>query len=77
VSGFPIMGHIGMTPHFIICFGCFKVQCRTDEAAKHLLEEAKLLDQAGCFGIFLECIPANIAKYITQNLDIPTIGIGA
>lgn len=76
-SGVPVMGHIGMTPQFINSFGGFKIQGRTEEAAKHLLEEAKLLEQAGCFGIVLECIPANIAKDITQNLDIPTIGIGA
>ena len=76
-SGVPVMGHIGMTPQFVNNFGGFKVQGKTKEAAKHLLEEAKLLEQSGCFGIVLECIPANIAKDITQNLDIPTIGIGA
>ncbi|MBK2025835.1 3-methyl-2-oxobutanoate hydroxymethyltransferase [Francisella philomiragia] len=76
-SGVPVMGHIGMTPQFVNSFGGFKVQGKTEEAAKHLLEEAKLLEQAGCFGIVLECIPTNIAKNITQILDIPTIGIGA
>ncbi|MFV9924702.1 MAG: 3-methyl-2-oxobutanoate hydroxymethyltransferase [Francisella endosymbiont of Hyalomma scupense] len=76
-SGVPVMGHIGMTPQFVNSFGGFKVQGKTEAAAKHLLEEAKLLEQAGCFALVLECIPAKIAKQITQSLEIPTIGIGA
>ncbi|MDE5028240.1 3-methyl-2-oxobutanoate hydroxymethyltransferase, partial [Francisella tularensis subsp. holarctica] len=73
----PRRGHFGLTPQFIKSVGGFKVHGRRDEAAKHLLAEAKLLEQAGCFGIRLACRPATISKDITQNLDIPPLGIGA
>ncbi|API87197.1 3-methyl-2-oxobutanoate hydroxymethyltransferase [Francisella uliginis] len=76
-SGVPVMGHIGLTPQFINGLGGFKVQGKTEVAAIKLLNEAKQLEEAGCFSIVLECIPAKVAKKITQALNIPTIGIGA
>ncbi len=69
-----VMGHIGLTPQTITNF---KVQGKDNESAKILLEEAKLLEEAGCFSLVLECIPLNIAKKITQAISIPSIGIGA
>lgn len=76
-SGVPVMGHIGLTPQFINSLGGFKVQGKTDDSAKILINEAKQLQEAGCFAIVLECIPDKVAKQITQSLDIPVIGIGA
>ncbi|WP_150466954.1 3-methyl-2-oxobutanoate hydroxymethyltransferase [Francisella sp. SYW-9] len=76
-SGVPVMGHIGLTPQFINGLGGFKVQGKTEVAAIKLLNEAKQLEEAGCFSIVLECIPTKVAKKITQALNIPTIGIGA
>lgn len=76
-SGVPVMGHVGLTPQFVNQLGGYKVQGKTDECAKRLLEEAKVLEEAGCFTIVLECVPAAVAKKITQALKIPTIGIGA
>lgn len=76
-SGVPVMGHIGLTPQFINGLGGFKVQGKTEAAAIKLLNEAKQLEEAGCFSIVLECIPTKVAKKITQTLNIPTIGIGA
>jgi 3-methyl-2-oxobutanoate hydroxymethyltransferase len=75
--GIPVLGHIGLTPTYINMFGGFKVQGKEDEAAKRLLEDAKLLEEAGVFGIVLESIPWKLAKKISENLTIPTIGIGA
>ncbi|OGT59280.1 MAG: 3-methyl-2-oxobutanoate hydroxymethyltransferase [Gammaproteobacteria bacterium RIFCSPHIGHO2_12_FULL_43_28] len=76
-SGIPIMGHLGLTPQFIHHLGGFKVQGKTEESVKRLKEEALALQAAGCFAIVLECVPAQVAKAITQLLAIPTIGIGA
>lgn len=76
-SGVPVMGHIGLTPQFIHAFGGFKVQGRQKERAQKLLADAKGLEEAGCFAIVLECIPAELAGEITAALEIPTIGIGA
>lgn len=76
-SGIPVMGHIGLTPQFLNQFGGYKVQGKTEEGAKRLLEEAKALEDAGCFSLVLECVPAAVATGITQQLKIPTIGIGA
>jgi len=76
-TGVPIVGHLGLTPQHIHQLGGFKVQGKTAIAEKQLLEQAKQLEQAGCFCVVLECIPAKLAEMITQSLSIPTIGIGA
>jgi len=75
--GIPVMGHIGLTPQSIHQFGGFKVQGKTLEAATRLLEDAVALEQAGAFSIVLETVPAQLAKLITDKVNIPTIGIGA
>lgn len=76
-AGIPVMGHIGLTPQRAAQLGGFKVQGKSAEAAQALLEEAKSLEEAGCFAITLEAIPAPLATAITARLSIPTIGIGA
>jgi 3-methyl-2-oxobutanoate hydroxymethyltransferase len=76
-SGVPVMGHIGLTPQSIHQLGGFKVQGREEKAAKRLLDEAKKLEQAGSFAIVLECVPSDLARAISAELTIPTIGIGA
>jgi 3-methyl-2-oxobutanoate hydroxymethyltransferase len=76
-AGIPVMGHLGLTPQSVNQLGGFRPQGRDATAAKHLLEDAKLLQQAGCFSMVLESIPARLAAFISQSLDIPTIGIGA
>lgn len=76
-AGIPVVGHIGLTPQRVASLGGFKVQGKTAEAANTLLEEAKALEAEGVFCIVLEAIPAPIAARITQELSIPTIGIGA
>ncbi len=76
-AGIPVMGHIGLTPQSINVFGGYKVQGRDPEARERLKHEALGLQQAGCFSIVLECVPADLAAEITQSLTIPTIGIGA
>jgi 3-methyl-2-oxobutanoate hydroxymethyltransferase len=76
-AGIPVMGHIGLTPQSATKLGGFKVQGKTAAAAQHLLEDALILEEAGCFAIVLEAIPASVAKTISQKLTIPTIGIGA
>jgi 3-methyl-2-oxobutanoate hydroxymethyltransferase len=75
--GIPVMGHIGLTPQFIHQLGGYKLQGKTPEAAKHLLDDASALEQAGVFAIVLELIPAELSKLITKSVNIPTIGIGA
>ncbi|HAS79009.1 MAG TPA: 3-methyl-2-oxobutanoate hydroxymethyltransferase, partial [Ruminococcus sp.] len=69
--------HIGLTPQSINAFGGFKVQGKTEAAARRLIENALLLEKAGAFAVVLECVPAKLAKIITEKLTIPTIGIGA
>ncbi|MES2141765.1 MAG: 3-methyl-2-oxobutanoate hydroxymethyltransferase [Pseudomonadota bacterium] len=76
-SGIPVMGHLGLTPQFIHALGGYKVQGRTIAAAEQLKQDALALQKAGCFAVVLECIPALLAKEITQALEIATIGIGA
>ncbi len=76
-AGIPVMGHLGLTPQSIHQFGGFKVQGRDPEARQRLKDEALGLQEAGCFSLVLECIPAPLAEEITGMLDIPTIGIGA
>ena len=73
----PVMGHLGLTPQSINAFGGFRVQGKTEEAAKKLIEDAKRLEEAGVFSIVLEGIPAKVAELITNAVSVPTIGIGA
>jgi 3-methyl-2-oxobutanoate hydroxymethyltransferase len=75
--GIPVMGHIGLTPQFIHQLGGYKLQGRTPEAAKHLIDDASALEQAGVFAIVLELIPAELSNLITKSVNVPTIGIGA
>jgi 3-methyl-2-oxobutanoate hydroxymethyltransferase len=75
--GIPVMGHIGLTPQSINAFGGFKVQGKTPEAAKKLLDDALAVEQAGAFAVVLETTPSALAALITRKLKIPTIGIGA
>lgn len=76
-AGIPVMGHLGLTPQSIYKFGTYKVRAQEEEEAEALLKEAKLLEEAGCFSIVLEKIPAKLAKKVTSEISIPTIGIGA
>ncbi|MDP6907052.1 MAG: 3-methyl-2-oxobutanoate hydroxymethyltransferase [Candidatus Thalassarchaeaceae archaeon] len=76
-AGIPVMGHLGLTPQSIYKFGTYSVRAREDEEAKKLIEDAKLLEKAGCFSIVLEKIPADLARRVTEAVNIPTIGIGA
>ncbi|HEX5169667.1 MAG TPA: 3-methyl-2-oxobutanoate hydroxymethyltransferase [Cyclobacteriaceae bacterium] len=76
-AGIPVMGHLGLTPQSIYKFGTYTVRAREDTEASKLLEDAKALEEYGCFGIVLEKIPADLAKKVSQALHIPTIGIGA
>lgn len=76
-SGIPMMGHIGLTPQLLNTLGGYKTQGKTLAAAEQLKKDALDLERAGCFAIVLECIPAKLAKEITDSLKIPTIGIGA
>ena len=76
-SGIPVMGHIGLTPQSIHQIGGFKVQGRDREQADYLMTQAKKIQELGCFAIVLECVPAELAGYITRSLSIPTVGIGA
>jgi 3-methyl-2-oxobutanoate hydroxymethyltransferase len=75
--GIPVMGHLGLTPQFIHQLGGYKLQGKTPEAAKRLLDDACALEQAGAFAIVLELVPAQLSKLITQSINVPTIGIGA
>ena len=73
----PVMAHIGLTPQSVNAFGGFKVQGKSEEDARRLVEEAKAVEQAGAFAVVLECVPAKLAALITESISIPTIGIGA
>lgn len=73
----PVMGHIGLTPQSVNAFGGFKVQGKGLEEGRRLIDEALALQQAGCFSIVLECVPTELAAFITERVSIPTIGIGA
>lgn len=75
-AGIPVMGHIGLTPQTVSKLGGFKVQGKGEAAARGVLEDALALQEAGAWGIVLECVPEMLAKLITEKLDIPTIGIG-
>ena len=76
-SGIPTASHIGLTPHTIAMFGGFRIQGRTADAAMRILEDALAIQDAGCFMLEFEAVPAKIATAISQELEIPTIGIGA
>ena len=73
----PVMAHIGLTPQSVNAFGGFKVQGKTEEAARRLLQEAKAVEEAGAFAVVLECVPAKLSALISKEISIPTIGIGA
>jgi len=76
-AGIPVMGHLGLVPQSVHQIGGFRQQAKSKEDAQKLLDDAKALQQAGAFGIVLECIPAEVARSVTAELSIPTIGIGA
>jgi 3-methyl-2-oxobutanoate hydroxymethyltransferase len=76
-AGIPIMGHLGLTPQSIYKFGTYSVRAKEDAEAQKLRDDAKLLDQLGCFSLVLEKIPAQLAKEVSASIEIPTIGIGA
>ncbi len=76
-AGIPVLGHIGLTPQTAVMLGGFKVQGKDAQTAQRLLDASLVLEEAGCFAIVLECVPDKLAKLITENLNIPTIGIGA
>lgn len=76
-SGIPILAHLGFTPQLMNTLGGYKIQGKTADAIEKILESAKKLQEAGAFAVVLELVPAESAKYITENLEIPTIGIGA
>lgn len=75
--GIPVMGHLGMTPQSVRQFGGFRVQGKSREAANRILDEARLLEDAGAFAVVLELVPTEVAEAVTRALAIPTIGIGA
>ena len=76
-AGIPVCAHVGLTPQSVNAFGGFKVQGKSEEAAKKVLEDALAVQEAGAFAVVLEAVPAKLAALITEKLDIPTIGIGA
>ena len=76
-AGIPVMGHLGLTPQSIYRFGTYKVRAREEDEADILRTDAVLLDQAGCFALVLEKIPASLAEAVSKTVSIPTIGIGA
>lgn len=76
-AGIPVMGHLGLTPQSINKFGTYNVRAREEEEARKLVEDAKMLDEIGCFGIVLEKIPAELAARVAKEVSIPVIGIGA
>ena len=76
-AGIPVMGHLGYTPQSVNVFGGHKAQGKTFETAKKIYKDALLLQDAGAFAVVLECVPHKVAKFISDKLDIPTIGIGS
>jgi len=76
-AGIPIMGHLGLTPQSIHKFGTYTVRAREEAEAEKLVRDARLLEEAGCFAVVLEKIPAVLAERVSKELSIPTIGIGA
>lgn len=76
-AGIPVMGHVGLTPQSVHKLGGYGVQGRGADAAKALVEDAKALEEAGCYSLVLECVPEEVASQVSRALSIPTIGIGA
>ncbi len=76
-AGIPVMGHLGLTPQSIYKFGTYTVRAKEEEEAQKLLDDVKLLEELGCFGIVLEKIPSSLAKKAAESVSIPVIGIGA
>ena len=76
-AGIPVMGHLGLLPQSIHNYGTYKVRARAEEDAERLIDDARALEEAGCFALVLEKIPSALAEQVTATLDIPTIGIGA
>tara|TARA_B100000676_G_C18066583_1_gene841345 strand:- start:543 stop:1355 length:813 start_codon:yes stop_codon:yes gene_type:complete len=76
-AGIPVMGHLGLTPQSIYKFGTYSVRAEEDTEASKLLDDAVALQEAGCFSVVLEKIPADLARKVSEKLDVPTIGIGA
>jgi len=76
-AGIPVLGHLGLTPQSINKFGTYVVRATEEKEAEKLRKDAKILEEAGCFGIVLEKIPSSLAAEVTQSIKIPTIGIGA
>lgn len=76
-ASIPVVAHIGLTPQSVNAFGGFKVQGKTEAAAKKLIEDAKAVEEAGAFMLVMECVPEKLAKIVTETVSIPTIGIGA
>ncbi|WP_346913076.1 3-methyl-2-oxobutanoate hydroxymethyltransferase [Clostridium sp.] len=76
-ASIPVMAHIGLTPQSVNSLGGFKVQGKSEEAAKELIEAAKAVEKAGAFSVVLECVPAKLAEIVSKEISIPTIGIGA
>ncbi|MBA4241069.1 MAG: 3-methyl-2-oxobutanoate hydroxymethyltransferase [Sphingobacteriaceae bacterium] len=76
-AGIPVMGHLGLTPQSIYKFGTYTVRAKEEEEAKRLIEDAKILEESGCFALVLEKIPAKLASEVAKSISIPVIGIGA
>jgi len=76
-AGIPVLGHLGLTPQSVGQMGGFKVQGKDLQTAQKMMEDARILEQAGAFGIVLECVPRQLARLITRSISIPVIGIGA
>lgn len=76
-AGIPVMGHIGLTPQTATALGGFKAQGKTSKAARRILDDARSLEDAGCFAIVIECVPAAVTELICERIAVPTIGIGA
>jgi 3-methyl-2-oxobutanoate hydroxymethyltransferase len=76
-AGVPVMGHLGLTPQSIYKFGTYAVRAREEAEAQKLMDDAKLLEELGCFAVVLEKIPAKLAKRVAEEVSIPMIGIGA
>lgn len=76
-AGVPVMGHLGLTPQSIYKFGTYAVRAKEEDEAEKLIADAKLLEECGCYAIVLEKIPADLAKRVSEEISIPTIGIGA
>lgn len=76
-AGIPVMGHLGLTPQSIYKFGTYNVRAKEEIEAQKLIEDAKMLDEIGAFGVVLEKIPSNLTKKVSESITIPTVGIGA